>query len=222
MKVSLIVPAFNEEHTIAALLRNIQETHIVDQIICVNDGSSDNTKNEVQALPGIQLVDIDKNHGKAAAVAFGIEAAEGEIVIIMDADLEAAVADLKQTLEDFITPIAQNRYDMVIGHLSHHMVDAMFRPLSGQRAFRKSTVSSFTPQMKTKGYALELFMNYSFRDKRIHFFPLRNIRHITKKSHGTIIKLNVKGFRNIMYEIVSHKNSLRYLWKSYFAFFADR
>ena len=91
MKLSVIIPAFNEEGTIAEIIDQVEALQLPSglerEIIVVNDGSTDLTGAIVEQYTSVQLFNQD-NLGKTAAVLKGIEASTGDIIIIQDADLE--------------------------------------------------------------------------------------------------------------------------------------
>src|SRR3989344_9587463 len=94
MKLSIIIPVFNEEKTISEILNRVYEVkipHVEKQIIVVNDGSKDRTQKEIDCSPiisNIKVISHKKNQGKGAAVRTGIKNATGDYILIQDADLE--------------------------------------------------------------------------------------------------------------------------------------
>ena len=90
MKLSVVVPVYNEEKTLSKIIKKVLEQKEVFEIIIVDDGSSDNSVTIAKGFtsPKIHLVCHKKNLGKGAAVISGIKVAKGDALIIQDADLE--------------------------------------------------------------------------------------------------------------------------------------
>ena len=123
MKLSIVVPCYNESKDIAKnseIIKNYLESIKQDyELILVNDGSKDNTKEVIEAIPGVKALSYEPNRGKGGAVKYGIENATGDYVLFMDADLST---DL-EAIDKFIK-LAPN-YDMVIG--SRHAKDSVIK-----------------------------------------------------------------------------------------------
>ena len=123
MKLSIVVPCYNESKDIAKNSEIIKK-HLEDikqdyELILVNDGSKDNTKEVIEAIPGVKALSYEPNRGKGGAVKYGIENATGDYVLFMDADLSTNL----EAIDRFIK-IAPN-YDMVIG--SRHAKDSVIK-----------------------------------------------------------------------------------------------
>ena len=116
MKISILIPAFNEEKTILKVLNRIKETKISNleyQIIVINDGSTDGTKKILEDNKDLYnlLINNDRNSGKGFSIKKGIDSSEGDVVLIQDADLEYDPKNYETLLEPFILGVA----DVVFG-----------------------------------------------------------------------------------------------------------
>ncbi|HEX2203627.1 MAG TPA: glycosyltransferase family 2 protein [Longimicrobium sp.] len=115
LRLSVVVPVYNEAVTAAASLRRLRSVPLTMEVICVDDGSTDGTRDILRALHAEGVVDVlveqPRNRGKGAAVRSGIAHAGGDVVVIHDADLEYDPFDLPRLLE----PIADGRADAVFG-----------------------------------------------------------------------------------------------------------
>jgi glycosyltransferase involved in cell wall biosynthesis len=114
MRVSFLIPAFNEAATIAELLARVDRLNLEKQVIVVDDGSTDETATIVSqwaSQHGDVLLLQQRNRGKGAAIRAGIAHVDGEIIVIQDADLEYDPADVPSLIE----PISDGMADAVFG-----------------------------------------------------------------------------------------------------------
>lgn len=214
-KISAIVPAYNEEKNISNLLKKLLRSKYVNQIICVNDGSTDNTLKKIKQIRGITIINLEKNHGKGYAIAQGIKKAKGDIVVFIDADL---VGLNDACIKNLILPLVKQEYEATIGYPAYNNLDELFKPLSGERAYFKKDLLPFLKTIKKKGYGLELYLNYLYKDKRVKLFPLKGVKHILKhkkQSYDVVAKLTLIEMVDILSEILKQKNPLSYLIRSY-------
>ena len=116
MKISIIIPAKNEEKNVPILVDNIREAfkklkHSYE-IIFIDDGSTDNTLGEMKKLKDskIKIVSFRKNFGKSAALSVGFEKATGDVIFTMDADLQDDASEIPRFLEKL-----EEGYDVVSG-----------------------------------------------------------------------------------------------------------
>ena len=114
MKLSVLMPVYNEARTIDEVLRQVALIPVEKEILVVDDGSTDATREILRAKEGqdgIRVILHDRNRGKGKALATALSQARGEILIIQDADLEYDPADYPALLR----PIEMGRADVVYG-----------------------------------------------------------------------------------------------------------
>jgi glycosyltransferase involved in cell wall biosynthesis len=109
MRVSVVIPAYNEEAIIGTILSQIEQQSQIDEIIVVDDGSADRTVEVVREHPQVRLVQHPYNIGNGAAVKSGIRAATGNIIVLMDGDGQHPPAEIPNLVQHM------DRYDMVVG-----------------------------------------------------------------------------------------------------------
>src|SRR4029453_1202203 len=91
MKLYIIIPVYNEAQHIHEIIKRVQATKLASEIIIVDDASQDGTREQLQKLDGkkkVRVIFHEKNQGKGAAVVLGMRAAQGDVLLIQDADLE--------------------------------------------------------------------------------------------------------------------------------------
>jgi glycosyltransferase involved in cell wall biosynthesis len=114
MKISILIPVYNEAKTITEILRRVQAVQVADEIVIVDDGSTDSTRQILDDLDGqgqVRIVYHERNLGKGAAVRTAIKHASGDVLIIQDADLEYDPRDIPTLL----IPIYEEIADVVYG-----------------------------------------------------------------------------------------------------------
>lgn len=115
MKLSIIIPVFNEERTIKQILNKVVQVKLPDsikkEIIVVSDGSTDSTDRILSAIKNIKFLRHEKNIGKGSAVRTGLKNVTGDLIIIQDADLEYDPADYAKLLK----PILERKAMVVYG-----------------------------------------------------------------------------------------------------------
>ncbi len=113
--VSVVVPCFNEKSTIMDLLASVIAAPFAKEILVVDDGSTDGTRDilttQAAALPGVRILLQEKNQGKGAALRRGFAEATGHIVIVQDADLEYDPGEIPKVIQ----PIVDGHADVVYG-----------------------------------------------------------------------------------------------------------
>jgi len=114
MKLTVLMPVYNEIDTIEEIIKRVQATGLADEILLVDDGSVDGTRDILKELDGqgaIRVFYHERNQGKGAAVRTGIKNATGDVLLIQDADLEYDPRDYPKLLQ----PLEEGVADVVYG-----------------------------------------------------------------------------------------------------------
>jgi glycosyltransferase involved in cell wall biosynthesis len=180
MKLSIIVPVFNERQTVAQIIARIEETPYEKEIIVIDDFSTDGTRDILQQLdtsrqaPSVRVLYHAVNQGKGAALRTGIASAAGDILIIQDADLEYDPSEYGVLIQ----PILAGRADVVYGSRflsGPHRVLFFWHSLGNKALTLLSNM--FTDlnltDMETgyKAFRRELFSRISIEENRFGFEP---------------------------------------------------
>ncbi len=177
--VSAIVPVFDEEKTVGGVVETLLHSDLVDEVICVNDGSTDGSRALLKTFKGrITLVDLKHNRGKGYALAIGIKEAEGEIVAFFDADL-ANLSD--KYIRVLLTPILNGSVRLVLGYpTKDSALPTVFADLTGERAYYRSDLLPLLARMETTRFGVEVFLNNAFREYQSAKVPLVGLRGLYK------------------------------------------
>lgn len=114
VKLSVVIPVYNERNTVLEVLRRVRAVDLPKEIIVVDDCSTDGTQDILRGLPpesDLKIVFHERNRGKGAALRTGFAAVTGDIVVVQDADLEYDPAEYPA----LIRPILENKADVVFG-----------------------------------------------------------------------------------------------------------
>lgn len=146
IKVSVVIPVYNEENAIGDLISNIKSLYPNFELIVINDGSEDNTA-ERAAGAGAAVYSHPYNIGNGAAIKSGIRIATGDILVLMDGDGQHSPEDISKLLEHIPT------YDMVVGARLKFGQTSFIRAL-GNKAYNwfASYVAKFSVKDLTSGF----------------------------------------------------------------------
>lgn len=164
-KISVVVPVYNEEKTVAEVLDILTGSQKLDEIICVNDGSTDGSFDKISRFKGkIKIITFKKNRGKGAALAKGVEKSRGEVVVFLDSDL----INLRATTVCLLAETLINKkLDVVLGSIQNINKDynLEFDTLTGQRAYWRQDLLPHLVQIKPVRLGVETYLNHAFKDK---------------------------------------------------------
>ncbi len=196
MKLSVVIPAFNEVSTIETLVERVHAVPLDKEIILIDDGSTDGTRQVIEKLSrcqeNIKAFYHAKNRGKGAALRTGFQAVTGDIVIIQDADLEYDPAEYPRLLQ----PLLDGRADVVFGSrflgkphrvlfFWHYLGNKILTLLSnaitninltdmetGYKAFRADLLESLVFKSNRFGFEPEFTIKVARQGCRIYEVPI--------------------------------------------------
>jgi Glycosyl transferase family 2 len=158
--VTCIIPAYNEAARIADVLAQVVGHPLIDQVIVVDDGSADGTAAHVAALAGVMLIALPENRGKTAALAVAMAQAQGDLLLLVDADLIGLSA---HHLTALIAPVLSGQSDLSIS--LRRNAPLLWRwigldYISGERVLRASVIAPHLPHLATlPRFGFEVFLN---------------------------------------------------------------
>ncbi|NCQ13069.1 glycosyl transferase [Candidatus Falkowbacteria bacterium CG10_big_fil_rev_8_21_14_0_10_37_18] len=177
--LSVIIPVYNEKNTIQEIINQVEQVNLVNdynkEIVVVDDGSTDGTKDILSSLSGIKLIFHERNSGKGAAIRTGIKECTGDYIIIQDADLEYNPEDFNLLLSKAINenlPVVygsrsskkqHNRYSHLSFYLGGLFLTKLTNFLYGQNLTDEATCY--------KLFKADLLKSLPLRCQRFEFCP---------------------------------------------------
>jgi glycosyltransferase involved in cell wall biosynthesis len=200
VKVSIIMPVYNEERAIIVAVNEVAEAPFPEnkEIIAINDGSTDGTYEKLKTitLKNFVLVNLPKNKGKGAAIRAGLEKVTGDIVLIQDADLEYSPKNYPHILG----PIMEGNADVVFGsrflgggehrvHLFwHYIINKWLTTLSN--VFTNLNLTDM--EIGFKVFRTEIIRKLNLKENRFGFEP--EVTAKVARLHCRIYEVSVSYF----------------------------
>lgn len=184
MKVSAIVPAYNEGNRLRPVLEALGQAVLVDEIIVVNDGSADNTASAANSVPGVRVLDLKKNVGKGGAMRAGACGTDADIILFLDADL---IGMSGEKIDSIVRPVLDRKMDMCIGVFRGgrkvtDLAQIITPYISGQRAMRRDCFMDM-PDIQMVRSGIEVAITKFFRTNGLSFgtVTITGCTHVMKE-----------------------------------------
>ena len=175
MKLSILIPIYNERVTVLKLIQSVQAVPFDKEIIAIDDGSTDGTRDLLPQIEkdGVIVLYHERNQGKGAAIQTGLKRATGDIIVIQDADLEYDPRDYKQLVD----PIVEGRAKVVYGSrfLGPRMAMFFWHMLANMALTLMTNLlyDAILSDMETgyKAFRADVIKNMTLRSHRFDFEP---------------------------------------------------
>lgn len=182
-KISCIICAYNEAPRIAKVLEAATSHHVLDEVIVVDDCSTDNTAEEVGRFPTVKLISLSKNGGKSRAMVHGLEVAQNDLVMLLDADLSNLT---EHDISALAEPVLSGKADVSISLRKnafgiHHAIGLDFT--SGERVLPRSLLNAVLHEInKLPEFGIESYMNKLIIERRMRLAVVRwrEVTHMRK------------------------------------------
>lgn len=220
MKITILIPVFNEVNTIELILKKIKENKNLElEVIVIDDNSSDGTYELLEKIINkyqIKLIRNSINKGKGFSIREGLKLATGKIIIIQDADLEYDPADYNK----LISPILKDKADVVYGTRfsgsGERKVHFFWHTIANQ-------ILTFLCNIKTnlnltdmecgyKAFKTEIMKNINLKENRFGFEPEITIKLARNKSSFYEVSVNYYGRSYEEGKKIKFKDALRALY----------
>lgn len=201
VRVSAIIPAYNEAERIGAVLWPLVQAPSVGEIIVVDDGSTDGTAQVARSF-GVRVISLPVNCGKSVALDRGVQIARYETLLFLDADLVGLRPD---HIERMIRTYSEEGRDMVVGvfrngRLNTDLAQAIAPYLSGQRVLSKSLWKKLRRKVHKLDFGVEIALTKLARKESWtqEFVELDGVTHVMKEekfglSRGLVSRFKMYG-----------------------------
>jgi len=213
MKITALIPAYNEEETISDIIYTLKKIDLIHEIMVVDDGSEDNTA-AISKKAGARVIKMDQNQGKGAAIQEGVKNINSDIALMLDADLIGLTTHHIKTL---LEPLLNEEVDMVVGVLKEgrgltDLAQLVTPNLSGQRAVKLEVIENIG-DLDDEGFGVEISLNKYVRDNgKLKFIDLPGLTHVMKEEKMGFLK--GLGARLKMYIDILKAFLARYIFRN--------
>lgn len=202
-KVAAVIAAYNEEVTIALVVKTIADSKLFDEILVISDGSTDGTA-QVARQAGATLVhELPVKNGKGAAVLHGVAHTDAPVIFLADADL---IGLRREHLEAILNPVLEGKLVMCVGWRDRgpfYQWVARYLPIiGGERALTRHVIENINPKY-LQGFMIESALNYHCRADGLPYNAVYCTGlHIRRKLEKVGFWRSVPQYLHMAYEIV--------------------
>lgn len=203
--ISCIIPVYNEAERVGKVLDAVVGHELINEIVVINDGSTDESEPVLQKWTGIKLISYAKNQGKSHAIMVGLKEATNDFVLMIDSDL---VGLDKRNITELVEPVLQNKADVSMSLRKNSLLVYKLFGLdfvSGERCFRKQMiVESIDKLDHIPGFALETLLNQIIVAKKLRLRVVKwNNVTLTNKTGKIGFWKGIKGEIRMVLQIIS-------------------
>ncbi|MFZ5640131.1 MAG: glycosyltransferase family 2 protein [Bacillota bacterium] len=190
MKITAVIPAYNEEPTIGEIVRTVRQVPAVSDVLVVSDGSTDGTAGAAGEA-GARVLNLTANIGKGGAMMAGVKNTDADIVLFLDADL---IGLRPEHVRNLLEPVITGRAEMTIGifesgRLATDLAQFIAPYLSGQRAVRRSLLEKL-PDLDMTRFGVEVALTKFVKTEGIPVeeVELKEMSHVMKEEKLGLVK----------------------------------
>jgi glycosyltransferase involved in cell wall biosynthesis len=199
MRVTAIIPAYNEETRLPRVLEAVRAASLVDDILVVSDGSVDGTYEVARHFDGVRALQLPQNLGKGGAMHVGACHTEAPVIVFLDADL---IGLTPEHVDSLVEPVYLEDADMTLGvfrggRRATDLAQKLFPFVSGQRAIRRELFLE-VPNVQFARFGVETqITRWAVRQRwRVQYVPLVGVTHPMKEEklgrlRGTVARLRM-------------------------------
>lgn len=196
-RVAAIVPAYNERAHIKHVLQVLVTTAIIDEIIVVDDASTDDTAEIASQFAEVRVIRQPQNLGKAHAMQRGVDATDAEIIFFCDADLQGFSSAIATNI---IEPVVSGEYTMFVGIRNNVMqkIVSLFAINSGERALTRALWLRVPDRFKHR-YRIEAGLNFVAK-RDVHGFGYKQFDYyqtVKEKKYGFLRGTFLRWWMNL-------------------------